>query len=321
MEYRPRMKVLITGGCGYLGGRLAQVLASRAGNEIVLGSRQSSESPSWLPQAKIIKTQWDSQSELEQICVNTDAVVHLAGMNAEDSINDPVGALEFNGVATARLLRAAVRMRVKRFVYISTAHVYCSPLVGVISESTCPASLHPYAASHRAGEDVVRFAHESKEIEGIVVRLSNVYGAPAHENTDCWKLLVNDLCRQAVSTQRMVLRTSGLDRRDFVPLPHACLAIEHLLHLPVQGLFSGLFNVGGQWSPTVWEIARTIQDCCLSTLGFRPELVRDDARITATASEPLEFRLDNLISSGFRTEGDKLTEIYRTLEFCRASLH
>jgi UDP-glucose 4-epimerase len=64
----------------------------------------------------------------------------------------------------------------------------------------------------------VRFMHERGDIEGIVIRVSNSFGAPAHQHANCWMLLVNDLCRQAVSTGQMTLRSSGIRRRDFVTL-------------------------------------------------------------------------------------------------------
>ena len=106
------MKVLITGGFGYLGSRLAQFLISQGVNEIILGSRRLMESPSWLPHAKVVKIQWDSLSKLEEICSGIDVVIHLAGMNAQDCANDPVSALEFNGVATARLVQASMQAKV-----------------------------------------------------------------------------------------------------------------------------------------------------------------------------------------------------------------
>src|SRR5207245_1641136 len=105
-----------------------------------------------------------------------------------------------------KLTDAAKRAGVRRVVYVSTAHVYGAPLAGVITEASCAVSLHPYATSHRAAEDVVRAAHERKTIEGVVIRLSNAYGAPVSEDANCWTLLVNDLCRQAARTKTMVLR-------------------------------------------------------------------------------------------------------------------
>ena len=310
------MKVLITGGFGYLGGRLAQFLASQTGSEVVLGSRLSLPSPPWLPQVQTVSMQWDSEVALEQVCTGVDSVVHLAGMNAQACAADPAAALEFNAAATARLVRAAARMRVKRFVYLSTAHVYGRPLAGVITENTCPVSLHPYATSHRAGEDAVRYALQGGAIEGIVIRLSNAYGAPAHKDTDSWMLLVNDLCRQAVLTHTLVLHSPGLDRRDFVPLPDVCAAIDHLLRLPTQNLGGGVFNVGGDWSPTVWEMARIIQERCVLSLGFRPELTRVEPPAGAAGAE-LHYRLDALMHSGFEPRADRLQEIDRLLACCR----
>ena len=170
------MRILITGGFGYLGGRLAQFLANQAGYTILLGSRQQTRPPDWLSHVEVVQTRWDSPASLEQVCIGVNAVVHLAGMNAQDCTADPAAALEVNGLTTARLLNVAIKQRVKRFIYLSTAHIYGTPLAGVITEETCPTNLHPYATSHRAGEDVVLAAHQRGEIEGIVIRLSNGYG-------------------------------------------------------------------------------------------------------------------------------------------------
>jgi len=312
------MRLLITGGFGYLGGRLAQFLASTSGHQILLGSRQQTEPPPWLPEAKVAHIRWNSPTGLAQICTSVDAVVHLAGMNAQDCAADPIAALEFNGLATARLLQAAIRQGVKRFIHLSTAHVYGSPLTGVITEETCPISTHPYATSHRAGEDVVRTAHQRGQIEGIVIRLSNAYGAPAHKDANCWMLLVNDLCRQAVTTQCMVLRSSGLQRRDFVPLSDACRAISYILDLPVQALAKNIINVGGEWSPTVWEVACLIQERCALELGIRPTLTRIPPTIGETPAD-LEYRVHVLHQSGLQLGSDRVGDIDRLIQFCGAS--
>ncbi len=312
------MRVLITGGFGYLGGRLAQFLASQTAYEIFLGSRQQMEPPEWCPQAKVFQTQWGSLAGLEHICSAVDTVVHIAGMNAQNCATDPVAALEVNAVATARLLQAAVRQGAKRFIFISTAHVYCSPLTGVITEETSPASLFPYAASHRAGEDVVRAANQRGEIEGIVIRLSNTFGAPAHKDTNCWTLLVNDLCRQAVSNKRMVLRSSGLQRRNFVPMHDVCRAIDYLLHLPAQDLTGGVFNVGGDWSPLAWEMACLVQERCTVKLGFQPKFTPVLPQKGETVCD-LDYRSDALRQTGFQLNTDKVEEIDQLLDFCKTS--
>ena len=311
------MKVLITGGFGYLGGRLAQYLSSQPEYEIVLGTSRGTEPPAWLPDAKVAQTQWDSMPALEQICADVDTIVMAAGMNAQDCAADPVAALELNAVATARLLQSAIRQGVARFVYLSTAHVYDSPLTGVITEKNCPTSLHPYATSHRSGEDVVRSAQAAENIEGVVIRLSNAYGAPAHGSANCWTLLVNDLCRQAATTGRMVLQSSGLQRRDFIPLTDVCRAIMHLLELRMEAENDGLFNVGAGWSPTILEMAHRVRDRVEMSTSHRPEIVPAE-----NGPDPvvgfLDYRIDKLIDSGFtvKTVDGVDQEIDRLIQFC-----
>jgi UDP-glucose 4-epimerase len=212
-------------------------------------------------------------------------------------------------------LHAAVRQGVKRFIYLSTAHVYGSPLTGVITEENCPISLHPYATSHRAGEDVVRFAHQRGEIEGIVIRLSNAYGAPAHKDANCWMLLVNDLCRQAVTTRRMVLRSSGLQKRDFITLTDACAAIMHLLELPDDELSDGLFNVGGAWSPTIMELSIVLRERAERKLAAEVSFSSLPTEV-GEAVPSLNYCIHKLLQTSFKPSANHQAEIDHLLDFC-----
>ena len=309
------MRLLITGGLGYLGGRLAQALSKQTNYEIFLGSRRIVESPTWLPSANIVQTSWDMPTSLDKLTYGIDSIVHLAGMNAQDSSANPVAALDMNGLATARLLHSAIRQGVKRFVYLSTVHVYGSPLSGVVTEEMCPSSLHPYASSHRAGEDVVREAHNRGEIEGVVIRLSNSFGAPAHQSVNCWTLLVNDLCRQIVTSKKMVLHSSGQQTRDFITLSDACRAIQHLLELPVDKLDDGLFNVGGMFTTTILEFAMILQ-------AHASKKFTDGIPVLHLSEEIDEisphFKLctDKLSQTGFELTSNQDFEIDSLLDFC-----
>jgi len=311
------MRILITGGFGYLGGRFAQALSAEPNYEIFLGSRRNNEVPVWLPSAKIIQTQWDLPSSYHEISNGMDSVVHLAGMNAQDCVTNPSAALEVNGVITARLLHAAIRQGVKRFVYLSTAHVYGSPLSGVITEESCAVATHPYATSHRAGEDVVIAAHQRGDIEGVVIRLSNSYGAPAHTDANCWMLVVNDLCRQATTIQKMVLHSSGQQRRDFIALTDACRAIAHLLRLPIDNLDNGLFNVGGAWSPTILEMAQRVAERIDIATGSRPKIQCEKDQITGSTGL-LDYRINKLTDTGFNLNSSESVdqEIDGLIHFC-----
>lgn len=310
------MRVLITGGFGFVGGRVAQHLY-RAGHQVVLGSRNGRNSPDWLPQVEVVRCDWRDEHALMKICDGIDVVIHAAGMNAQDCSADPVAALEFNGVASARLVAAACSAGVRRFIYLSTAHVYGSPLVGVITEDTCPRNLHPYATSHLAAEHAVLGAGQRGQIEGIVLRMSNSFGAPVHQDVNCWMLLVNDLCRQAVETGRLVLNSNGLQQRDFIALEDVARAIEHLLGLGRSRC--GLFNLGGDASLSVWEMTLRIAERCRATLGFSPEIVRPEPKPDELAPA-LQYRCEKIHDSGFCAIGFIDQEIDNTLLLCSRTL-
>lgn len=304
------MRVLITGGFGFIGGRLGRHLQAR-GCHVILGTRRAIAAPVWLPQAEISQIDW-SPASLSQACKDVDVVVHAAGMNAQDCEAEPIAALEFNGAMAGRLAETAAESGVKCFIALSTAHVYACPLVGEISEQTCPANPHSYAASHRAGDDAVLVAG-SGAMNRIVLRLSNAFGAPVHKNVGCWTLLVNDLCCQAVKNRRMILRSSGLQHRDFIPMHQVCLAIEHLMRSDRKA--SGLINLGSGGSKSVLEMAQLIQRRCLLLFGFEPEL-QSPFPGAYEKSQPLYYRTDALIQSGFSIDPEPNVEIEGLLQFC-----
>lgn len=309
------MRVLITGGFGYVGGRIAHHL-QQAGHQVVLGTRCESHSPAWLPQAEVMQTHWHDTQALTQICEKVDAVVHAAGINAQDCAADPVAALEFNGLATARLVTAAANAGVGRFIYLSTAHVYSSPLVGNISENTCPRNLHPYATSHLAGEQAVLAASQRDEVEGIVLRLSNAFGAPMHVNVNCWMSLVNDLCRQAVTNGKLVLTSNGLQLRDFITLEDVTKCVKHFISLPLSSCSDGLFNLGSESAVSVYDMALLIAARCQIVLGYTPTIER--ARPAVVQQHlPLRYGVNKLKSTGFTFKNKFENEIDTALKLCQ----
>jgi len=309
------MRVLITGGFGFIGGRVAQYL-QQAGRQVVLGTRNPAYSPAWWPQAEVVTTNWHDVHALAQICNGVDVVIQAAGMNAQGCAAEPVTALEFNGLATTRLVAAATRAGVKRLIYLSTAHVYASPLIGNITEDTCPRNLHPYATSHLAGENAVLSANLRGEIEGIVLRLSNAFGAPAHRDVNCWMLLVNDLCWQAVMTGKLVLRSNGLQQRDFITLQDTARCVAHFVKLPFANCSDGLFNLGGERARSVYEMTQLVAARCQMVLGFTPPIERVKPPPEGHAI-PLAYGTAKLKSTGFSLQSRFEDEIDATLSLCQ----
>ena len=313
-------QVLITGGFGYLGGRIAVEIAREASHSVRLGSRKNQPPPAWLPEACTVSMNVLEPQTLTAAMRDIHAVVHLAAMNENECVANHGRAVSINTLGALNVLQAAIDAGVERLIYFSTAHVYGAPLAGHITEDTLPRPIHPYAISHRAAEDFVLAAHDQKRIAGIVVRLSNGFGAPTHPAVDRWTLLVNDLCRQAVRTGKMVLRSNGLQQRDFVTLEDIGRGVGHLLGLARELCEDGLFNLGGGASMSIWEMTQRIASRCQATLGFTPELIR--AGSTSDPPPPsLRYDCQKLQKTGFRLNSVLERELDDTLILCARTWH
>ena len=310
------MRILITGGFGFVGARLAAHLATRR-HQIILGTRKSMKAPNWLPDADVEAINWENSSELKTICQKVDIVIHSAGMNAQDCLDSPVDALAFNGVSTARLVSAAREAGVSKFIYISTAHVYASPLVGNFTEESCPTNLHPYATSHLAGEYSVLNVNSRQDLVGIVLRLSNTFGEPMHNNINCWNLVVNDLCKQAVEKGKMIIKNSVFQQRDFIGLDSVCNVVEYMVVNNFENYNNNIYNVGTGKSKSIFQMAELIQQRCDNILGYKPG-IEYKKEINNKKIFELNYNINKIRSIGINVENfNKITEIDKLLQFCK----
>jgi UDP-glucose 4-epimerase len=308
------MRVLITGGLGFVGGRLGDYL-SESGFDVVMGTRKKYDKLlEWSPSVSVLQMEWDNISSLESACEGVDIIVHAAGMNAADSKSNPTEALKVNGLHTANLLDSAISSGVGKFLYISTGHVYKSPLSGNVLETNKLENIHPYASSHHAGEDMVRYAHQQQLICGIVTRLSNGYGSPMHKHVDCWMLLVNDLCRQAVETGRLVLNSSGVQCRDFIPMTSLCEILSNLITKDKHTIGDGVFNVGSGQSMSVWEMACLTQTRCETLLNQKISLSKSE---TPNKASNFEYIINKLMDTGIYCKVNHVAEIDKLICFCK----
>jgi UDP-glucose 4-epimerase len=141
-----------------------------------------------------------------------DALVHAAGVIDED-FADPPRAFRHAIEGTGALIAAARAHRVKRVCYISSAHVY-GPFSGRIDEAAPPDPRSDYAIAHFAAEQILhRAAWDGFRV--LILRPCAVFGLPP-EGFRRWSLVPFAFPLQAVTEGRIVLRSHGLQRRNFV---------------------------------------------------------------------------------------------------------
>jgi len=301
--------ILITGGFGFLGGRLGQYLSENY--NVILGSRSDQSKPNWLSIAKTLKIDWDDETSLNDACNLVDIVIHASGLNAQECSSDPEKALLVNGVYTQNLVKAAINQSVKKFIYLSTAHVYSDNLLGVITEDTPTTNSHPYATSHVAGENAVLLAIKQEHVEGAVVRIANAFGRPVSKHVNCWMLLVHDLCKQAVVQGSLTLNSDSSIVRNFVTIEDFCAAIELLIE---GSNTSNIINIGSKKAHTIGEMAIKIQNNCLDILGFQPPITSKQK--SSLNKGLLDFQTNYLDSLGFKFVNNFDSEIKELIRFC-----
>lgn len=316
------MNILITGGLGYIGGRLCQYLDNSSENDLRLLVRKNSIIPKWAQNRTMATGDVLDISSLKKACENIDTVIHLAALNEIDSAKNPLEALRVNGEGTLNLMNAAIINKVKRFIYFSTFHVYGLNASGNITEKILPLPVHPYAITHHVSEDFIRMATYKKELEGVILRLSNGFGYPAHARVNRWSLVVNNLCLQAVLNKKIILRTSGKQYRDFITLTDVSRCVDHILTIDTSKLDREqcIYNLGGESSVTILGIAKLIKERCEEILDIYPEIVigKDDPTNTVL-EKPVIYNIDKIKKTGFRLISNVNEELDKTLLFCETN--
>ena len=312
------MRILITGGLGYLGARLVEYFSLK-GYEINLASRGSAHVFDFPNNVALKVIDWNDEFSINQACKGCDVVIHSAGMNAALCSLDPVAALEANGVTTAKLLKHAVLCSVSKFIYFSTAHVYSDSLTGYFDEKSCTNNFHPYATSHKAGEDAVQYMSQNGDIDGIVLRISNAFGAPVRPETDCWALLVNDLCFQATTLSRLKLKTSGRQYRNFIPIRDLCEKVDYFLS-PLYEYdlhIDHVYNLGSKVTISVYEMALLVDECYQSLFNEKLTVtIGGDDDVAFHSDKPLTYGVDKLLSMQGPSPDYFKQEIKNLLLFC-----
>lgn len=308
--------VLLTGGFGTIGGRLASALAKASGWNIRLASRAKHQPPPWCPNAEVYLVDFNNQRSIREMLDGMTHVIHLASLNDYECEDDATTAQLVNVEYTTRIVGEAIRRLNNRFVYLSTIQVYGNNLSGMINESTITRPVDAYSSTHLQAEDVVKQAHQTGRLEGIRLRCANGFGAPMTPDAKIWQIIANDLCRQAIENKSLTLKSDGSQYRNFIPMTDICVAIQHVLQMDSTKVADGLFNLGGAQSLQVIEMAERIANRCEHTLGFRPPLHLPT--IPAGNNLPyLNYRFDKLLATGIALTNNIDREIDDLLRQCQ----
>jgi len=267
------MRILVTGGAGFIGSNLVHyLLENRPRDQVIV-----IDALTYAGNLANLK-RWENDARLEFIkgdiadpgsmaeCYKNgvDVVFHLAAESHVDrSIKEPAIFVRTNVLGTQMLLDASRHFSVKRFIHVSTDEVYGSlGPEGYFTEETPIAPNSPYSASKASADLLVRAYVQTYDFNAVITRCSNNYGPYQFPEK-----LIPLFITNAVMDKPLPLYGDGMNVRDWIHVHDHCRALELIMEKGIKG---EVYNIGGRSERTNIMITEAI----LYVLGKPKSLIR-----------------------------------------------
>lgn len=264
------MKILVTGGAGFIGSNFIRYLLSHSDDKVVnfdkltyAGNLENLTDVSQNPRYHFSIGDICDPEAVENAMDGVDSIINFAAETHVDrSILSAADFVRTDVVGTQVLLEAARRHRISRYLQISTDEVYGSIASGASDEAFALSPNSPYAASKAAGDLLVRAYFVTYRLPVLISRCSNNYGPYQYPEK-----LIPLFTTNALEGRSLPLYGDGLNIRDWIHVEDHCRAIDRIFRTGSEG---EAYNVGGGEERT----NRSVAEAILAALGKPTSMIQ-----------------------------------------------
>ena len=265
--------VLVSGGAGFIGSHIVELLLSRKEVERVLvvdnfftGKLDNLKPFLKDKRLKIIKGDVRDRDLVKKLVREVNFIFHQAAIvSVPLSMDEPELTNDVNVNGTINLLKASLDSNIERFVYASSCAVYGNPDSLPIREESRINPLSPYAASKLAAESYCRAFYQSYGLKTVCLRYFNVYGP--RQAGGAYSGVISIFMRQILEGKSLTIRGDGSQTRDFVFVKD--VAEANLLASERDEAVGKVFNIGTGKAITIKELAEIISSITGRDTGIK----------------------------------------------------
>ena len=271
-----QMRVLVTGGAGFIGSHLVEILLENDNDVVVLDNMSTGKVENLSicidnKRLQLVRGDVREYRAVDKCMDSIDVIVHLAAIaNIQDSLNYPSEAADVNVNGTLNVLKAAAKHHADKFIFASSSAVYGEPKRLPTEEDDPVDALSPYAATKIESEANCRRYRELFGLDSLCLRFFNVYGSGRQARYHGG--VIPQFIERIKAGLSLEVFGDGNQTRDFVNVKDAVEAIMIAIR---NGIDEDTLNVGSGRAVTVNQLGRTL----LSISGKTPEnLIHKPAR-------------------------------------------
>lgn len=257
------MKILITGGAGFIGSHLAEHLVKKKRIKRILildnledGSLKNLNKCIKNKKIKFFKKDIRNYNQINPYFKNIDAVIHLAALSdVVPSIEEPKLYMENNINGTINVLESMRKWRVNKVIYAASSSCYGIPKKYPTSEKEKTDPKYPYAKSKLIAEEIIQHWNKIYNLNYISLRLFNVYGTRSRTNS-AYGAALGVFIKQKLANKPFTVIGNGKQKRDFIYVSDVCNAFyQALMNKKIK---DGIFNIGRGKARSINEMVKIL---------------------------------------------------------------